>query len=94
VRKVLSVNVSLPKEVPYRGKTITTSVFKEPVEGRVTLRSSNLDGDGQADLSVHGGVHKGPTCTPSRTTSTGSANLVGAISASDSSGKTSPSREC
>ena len=56
--KVLSVNVSLPKEVPYRGKTITTSIFKEPVEGRVTLRSSNLDGDGQADLSVHGGVHK------------------------------------
>ena len=56
--KILSVNVSLPKEVPYRGKTITTGIFKEPVEGRVTLRTSNLDGDRQADLMVHGGVHK------------------------------------
>src|SRR5215204_1918984 len=56
--KILSVNVSLPKEVPYRGKTITTGIFKDPVEGRVTLRTSNLDGDRQADLMVHGGVHK------------------------------------
>ena len=56
--KILSVNVSLPKEVPYRGKIITTGIFKEPVEGRVTLRSSNLDGDGQADLVAHGGVYK------------------------------------
>ena len=54
--KILFVNVSLPKEVPYRGKTITTGIFKEPVEGRVTLRLSNLDGDGQADIMVHGGV--------------------------------------
>jgi MOSC domain-containing protein YiiM len=56
--KVLSVNVSLPREVPYRGKTITTGIFKEPVEGRITLRRSNLEGDGQADLMAHGGVHK------------------------------------
>ena len=56
--KILSVNVSLPKEVPYKGKTITTGIFKEPVEDRVTLRTSNLDGDGQADLMAHGGVHK------------------------------------
>ena len=56
--KVLSVNVSLPKEVLHRGKTITTGIFKEPVEGRVTLRKSSLDGDGQADLTAHGGVHK------------------------------------
>lgn len=56
--KVLSVNVSLPKEVPYRGETIFTGIFKEPVEGRVALRRSNLDGDRQADLAVHGGIHK------------------------------------
>ena len=56
--KILSVNVSLPKEVPYRGTIITTGIFKESVEGRVTLRSSNLDGDGQADLVAHGGVYK------------------------------------
>ena len=48
----------MPKEVSYRGNTITTGIFKEPVEGRVTLRKSNLDGDRQADLTVHGGIHK------------------------------------
>ncbi len=56
--RVLSVNVSMPKEVPYKEKTITTGIFKEPVEGPVMLRSLNLEGDGQADLKGHGGVHK------------------------------------
>ena len=42
--KLLSVNVSLPKEVPYRGKAIRTEIFKEAVQGRVKLRSLNLDG--------------------------------------------------
>lgn len=53
--KLLSVNVSLPKEVPYEGATITTGIFKEPVVGRVRVRTLNLDGDGQADRRVHGG---------------------------------------
>ena len=56
--KLLSVNVSLPKEVPYMNKTTTTGIFKEPVSGRVMLRSLNLDGDGQADLKGHGGIYK------------------------------------
>ncbi|MBW8057676.1 MAG: MOSC domain-containing protein [candidate division NC10 bacterium] len=56
--KLLSINVSLPKEVPYMGKTTTTGIFKEPVHGRVMLRTLNLDGDGQADLKGHGGIHK------------------------------------
>lgn len=56
--KLLSVNVSLPKEVLYRGRTVTTSIFKEPVDGRVMLRTLNLDGDGQADLMGHGGIYK------------------------------------
>jgi MOSC domain-containing protein YiiM len=53
--KLISVNVSLPKEIIYRGRKITTGIFKEPVQGRVMLRTLNLDGDGQADLRVHGG---------------------------------------
>jgi len=53
--KLISVNVSLPKEIVYRGKKITTGIFKEPVQGRAMLRTLNLDGDGQADLRVHGG---------------------------------------
>jgi MOSC domain-containing protein YiiM len=56
--KLLSVNVSLPKEILYRGKTVTTGIFKEPVNGRVMLRRLNLDGDRQADLVAHGGAHK------------------------------------
>ncbi len=56
--KLLSVNVSLPREVPYNGKTLRTGIFKEPVQGRVRLRELNLDGDGQADLVGHGGIHK------------------------------------
>lgn len=56
--KLLSVNVSLPKEVPYMGKTTTTGIFKEPAGGRVMLRTLGLDGDGQADLKNHGGTYK------------------------------------
>ncbi|MBE9210832.1 MOSC domain-containing protein [Nostoc sp. LEGE 06077] len=56
--QVISVNVGLPREVLWKGKTVTTGIFKEPVEGRVMVRSLNLDGDRQADLSVHGGKDK------------------------------------
>jgi len=56
--KLLSVNVSLPKEVPYMNKTTTTGIFKEPVAVRVMLRTLSLDGDGQADLKNHGGIYK------------------------------------
>jgi MOSC domain-containing protein YiiM len=56
--KLLSVNVSRPKEVLFNGQIITTGIFKEPVQGRVMLRTLNLDGDGQGDLSVHGGTDK------------------------------------
>jgi MOSC domain-containing protein YiiM len=56
--KLVSVNVGLPREVLWKGKTVTTGIFKEPVEGRVQLRFLNLDGDGQADLTVHGGADK------------------------------------
>jgi MOSC domain-containing protein YiiM len=56
--KVLSVNVGLPREVPWQGKLVTTGIFKEPVNEPVTLRTLNLEGDRQADLKVHGGVTK------------------------------------
>lgn len=56
--KLLSVNVSPPKEVTMNGQTISTGIFKEPVQGRVMLKRLNLDGDGQADLVAHGGAYK------------------------------------
>jgi MOSC domain-containing protein YiiM len=55
---VLSVNIGLPREVAWRGKRVLTSIFKEPVAGRVPVRRLNLDGDRQADLRVHGGPDK------------------------------------
>lgn len=63
--RVVSVNVGLPREVVWRGKAIATGIYKEPVEGRVPLRTLNLDGDRQADLRVHGGRDKAVYLYPS-----------------------------
>lgn len=56
--RVLSVNVGLPRRIEWRGRTILTGIFKERVDSRVIVAPLNLDGDGQADLTVHGGVDK------------------------------------
>lgn len=56
--RVVSVNVGLPRDVVWKGQKVTTGIFKEPVTGRVRVRALNLDGDRQADLSVHGGRDK------------------------------------
>jgi MOSC domain-containing protein YiiM len=55
---VVSVNVGLPRTVRWKGRDVTTGIFKKPVEGRIPLRRLNLDGDRQADLAVHGGAAK------------------------------------
>lgn len=62
---LLSVNVGLPREVAWAGRTIATGIFKQPVAGPVALRTLNLDGDRQADLSVHGGPEKAVYVYPS-----------------------------
>lgn len=56
--KLISLNVGRPRLVNSNGRTVSTGIFKEPVMGRRMLRRLNLDGDRQADLSVHGGVTK------------------------------------
>jgi MOSC domain-containing protein YiiM len=63
--KLISVNVGLPRVIMNNGDRITTGIFKEPVAGRVMLRTLNLDGDRQADLSVHGGASKAAYAYPS-----------------------------
>jgi MOSC domain-containing protein YiiM len=63
--KILSVNVGLPREVRWQGKLLRTGIFKEPVKAPVMLRTLNLDGDKQADLTVHGGVSKAAYAYPS-----------------------------
>ena len=56
--RVLSVNIGLPRKVVFNGQIVTTSIFKDPVNGPIMLRNLNLDGDRQADLTVHGGIDK------------------------------------
>ena len=56
--RLISVNVGLPREVTVGEKTVWTSIWKNPVQGRVHVSTLNLDGDQQSDLSVHGGVDK------------------------------------
>ena len=63
--KLISVNVGLPRVVMSNGEPVSTGIFKEPVARRVMLRTLNLDGDRQADLSVHGGPSKAIYVYPS-----------------------------
>jgi MOSC domain-containing protein YiiM len=62
--RLVSVNVGLPRLLTWEGATFKTGIFKNPVKGRVMLRTTNLDGDRQADLSVHGGPNKAVYCYP------------------------------
>ena len=63
--KVLSVNVGLPRKILFNGQIITTAIFKDPVKSPIILRKLNLDGDKQADLTVHGGLDKAVYSYPS-----------------------------
>jgi len=55
---LLSVNVGLPKDVPWQGRTVFTGVFKDPVPGSRRVGRLNVDGDGQGDLAGHGGENR------------------------------------
>jgi len=63
--KVISVNVGLPGLLPAGDRIVMSGIVKKPVAGPVLVRTLNLDGDGQADLSVHGGVDKAVYAYPS-----------------------------
>ena len=63
--RVISVNVGLPREVESRGRVVRTSIWKDPVSGPVRVGPLNLDGDGQSDLTVHGGHNKAVYVYPS-----------------------------
>jgi len=63
--KLISINVGLPREITVAGKTVRTSIWKYPVQGRIRVSTLNLDGDQQSDLSVHGGVDKAVYLYPS-----------------------------
>ena len=56
--RLLSVNVGLPRDVTWNGKTVRTAVWKSPVSGRRMVRKLDIDGDAQGDLAGHGGEHR------------------------------------
>jgi ferredoxin-NADP reductase/MOSC domain-containing protein YiiM/ferredoxin len=56
--RLLSVNVGLPRDIQWKGRTVHTAIWKAPVNGRCRVRRLNLDGDGQGDLAGHGGEHR------------------------------------
>src|SRR5437870_2302108 len=56
--RLLSVNVGLPRDIAWRGRTVHTAVWKDPVQGRRMVRRLNIDGDGQGDLGGHGGKQR------------------------------------
>ena len=56
--RLLSVNVGLPRDIEWRGRTVHTGIWKDPVRGRCRVGRLNLDGDGQGDLSGHGGEQR------------------------------------
>ncbi len=62
--KLVSLNCGLPRDVLWHGQSVATSIYKEPVTVRVALRTLNLDGDRQSDLTVHGGKYKAVYCYP------------------------------
>ncbi len=62
---IISLNVGLPRLVLRNDEPVSTGIFKEPVDGRVRLKTLNFDGDRQADLSVHGGPYKAVYLYPS-----------------------------
>jgi MOSC domain-containing protein YiiM len=63
--KIVSLQVGRPRLAVWNGQTVSTGIYKTPVEGRVMLRTLNLDGDRQADLNVHGGPEKAAYAYPS-----------------------------
>jgi MOSC domain-containing protein YiiM len=64
--RIVSVNVGRPREVVWQDRIVATAIFKQPVDGRVAVRRHNLEGDGQADLTVHGGRAKAVYAYPLR----------------------------
>jgi ferredoxin-NADP reductase/MOSC domain-containing protein YiiM len=56
--RLLSINVGLPRDVAWRGETVHTAIWKQPVQGRVAVHRLNAEGDGQGDLAGHGGENR------------------------------------
>ena len=92
VGTVLSVNVGMPKDVTWQGRTVFTGVFKDPVAGPRRVSRLNVEGDGQGDLGGHGGEQRAVFVYQLGSYRTGSGSSDGTTSPTGSSARTSPSR--
>ena len=90
--KLISVNVGLPRDIFWRGKAVKSSIWKNPVEGRIRVSTLNLDGDQQSDLSVHGGVDKAIYVYPREHYSSWHSLFLRSIFPGEPSARTSPPR--
>jgi MOSC domain-containing protein YiiM len=88
----VSVNVGLPKDVSWQGRTVFTGVFKDPVTAPRRVRRLNVDGDGQGDLAGHGGEQRAVFVYQLDSYRSGSASSAAATSHTGSSVRTLPSR--
>ena len=90
VGTLLSVNVGLPKDVSWQGRTVFTGVFKDPVAGPRRVRRLNVDGDGQGDLAGHGGEQRAVFVYQMDSYRHWERELGETTSSMDSSARTSP----
>ena len=94
IARLLSVNVGLPREINWRGQTVRTAVWKNPVQGKRMVRRLNIEGDGQGDLAGHGGEHRAVFVYQIDSYRIGRTNSTAQTSPLDSSERTSPLRVC
>jgi hypothetical protein len=91
--RLLSVNVGLPRDVTWNGKTVRTGIWKSPVTGRRMVRKLDIDGDAQADLAGHGGEQRAVFVYQMDSITTGKTFSDAMTSSTGSSEKTSPLRD-
>ena len=92
--RLLSVNVGLPRDIAWRGRTVRSAVWKTPVEGRRIARWLNIDGDGQGDLAGHGGERRAVFVYQITPIDIGKTGLVEMSLPMGSLGRISPSTGC
>ena len=91
---VVSVNVGMPKDVSWNGRTVHTGIEKRPVRGPAMVRRLNIDGDGQGDLGGHGGEQRAVLVYQTGSYTYWQSTSGGTTSATAGSGRTSPSTGC
>ena len=89
VARLLSANVGPPREIAWRGQTVRTAIWKNPVEGKRMVRQLNIDGDAQGDLAAHGGEHRAVFVYHLIPIATGKINFIVQASPLDNSERTS-----